>query len=121
MPQPLVVYTRQPESYPARVFAEYLATTSHRPVRVLPLSALPAPPSWLVRRRAQLTAEQTELREAIQGLTMGLALAAADPHRFPDWAPAWQADQEAHERRLRVVTWKLQQLDTMPEGGPRDA
>jgi hypothetical protein len=110
MSQALIIYTFRPEGVIARAFAQFLSA-DNRVVKVLPLSALPQPTplSWLEKRRAQLLREQQDLREAIGGLEMGIALATGAPHRFPE-GPMWAAEKHTHERRLRVVAWKLEKL-----------
>jgi hypothetical protein len=116
MSRPLLIYTLQPEGVLARAFAQFL-NADKRVVKFLPLSALPTPTpmSWLEKRRAQLQREQKDLREAIGGLEMGIALATSAPHRFPE-GPMWAAEKLTHERRLRVVEWKLAQV--AKQGGP---
>lgn len=106
--QPLIIYTLRPQGFMAQMFAEFLSTDS-RKVQLRPLSELPTPVGWEARRRLQLEADRDYLRQAIGGLEMGIALAAAAPHRFPE-GPMWAAEKQTHERRLKVVEWKLQQI-----------
>ncbi len=111
MSQALVIYTLRPEGFIAQAFAQFLST-DNRVVKLLPLSALPQPKplSWLEQKRAKLQREQKDLRDAIVGLEMGISLATGAPHRFPE-GPMWAAEKLTHERRLKVVEWKLEQLD----------
>ena len=113
--KPLILYTLRPESVLARTFVQYLST-SKRPVQLRPLSEMPAPLGWEQRLRLRLQQEQQTLRQAIGGLEMGIALAAAAPHRFPD-GPRWTDEKKNHERRLKVVEWKLEQLTQVGEEG----
>lgn len=105
--QKLILYTLRPEGSLAQQFVRFLGAAG-RVVQVRPLSELP-PVDWVKRQRQKLSAEQAELRQAIVTLEMGVALATAAPHRFPD-GPRWAAEQQTHARRLRVVEWKLAQL-----------
>jgi hypothetical protein len=113
---PLIIYTLRPEGFLAQQFARFLGAAKCA-VQLRPLSELP-PVDWAKRQRQKLAAEQAELRQAIVTLEMGVALATAAPHRFPDGA-RWAAEKHTHERRLRVVEWKLQQLPQLaPPGRP---
>lgn len=114
--QPLIIYTLRPEGSVAQQLVRFLSA-ANRAVQLRPLSELPAPISWLERRRRQLEQEKEDLRQAIGGLEMGVALATAAPHRFPD-GRMWAADKETHERRLKVVEWKLAQLALAQEAEP---
>ena len=107
---PLIIYTLRPEGALARTVAEFLST-ANQVVQLRPLSELPAPAAlgWVERNRRKLEAEAKELRQAIGGLELGLALAAGAPHRFPE-GPLWASEKQTHERRLKVVAWKLAQL-----------
>ena len=106
--QPLIIYTMRPEGFLAQEFARFLSTGT-RVVQMRPLSELPPPLTWEQRQRKKLAVEREDLRQAIGGLEMGIALAAAAPHRFPE-GPMWAAEKHSHERRLKVVEWKLAQL-----------
>jgi hypothetical protein len=114
MAQPLIIYTLQPEGVFAQAFAQFL-NADNLVVKFLPLSAMPKPMSWLERRRVLLQREQRDLRHAIGGLELGIALATSAPHRYPE-GPMWAAEKLTHERRLRVVEWKLAQV--AKQGGP---
>jgi hypothetical protein len=111
--QPLIIYTLRPEGRLAQQFARFLGAANHV-VQMRPLSELP-PVNWVKRQREKLAAEQAELHQSIVTLEMGVALATAAPHRFPDGA-RWAAQKHTYERRLKVVEWKLQQL-AKEEGG----
>lgn len=112
---PLIIYTMRPQGFIAQQFAHFLRN-SNCAVQLRPLSALPAPLSWEERQRRKLLDEKEELRQAIWGFEMGIALATAAPHRFPDGA-IWAERKHTCERRLRVVVWKLAQLDKEGEQG----
>jgi hypothetical protein len=120
MAKPLTIYTQNPASFAAKAFAEYLAVESNRPVIMLPLSELLPTPEAAVRemRRLSLLKEKKYLQEAINGLTMGLALAESDPHRYKDWVFVWTEDKECQIKRLALVEFKLQLLSDNQEGGP---
>lgn len=105
--QALILYTLRPEGSLAQQFARFLGGAGHV-VQLRPLCELP-PVDWVKRQRQKLAAEQAELHQAIVTLEMGVALATAAPHRFPDGA-RWAEQKHLHERRLKVVTWKLAQL-----------
>lgn len=107
--QPLIIYTLRPQGFIAQTFAQFLSN-SNCVVQLRPLSALPAPISWEERQRRKLLDEKDELRQAIGGFEMGIALATAAPHRFPDGA-IWAERKHTCERRLKVVLWKIEQLD----------
>lgn len=113
MTRPLIIYTLRPQGPIAQQFAQFLRAADHV-VQLRPLSALPPPIGWEERQRKKLILEKEELRQAIGGLEIGIALAAAAPHRIPDGA-MWAEQKHRCERRLRVVAWKLQQLGQ--EGG----
>ena len=115
MPQPLIIYTLRPQGFFAQAFAQFLSQ-DNRVVELRPLSALPAPISWQERRRRKLVEEKEELRHAIGGYEMGIALALAAPHRFPDGA-LWAERKHKCELRFKVVVWKLEQLKRMTEEG----
>jgi hypothetical protein len=119
MAKPLTIYTQNPASFAAKAFAEYLAVECNRPVIMLPISELLPTPEAAVRemRRLALLKEQKYLQEAINGLEMGLALAASDPHRYQDWVFVWTEDKECQTQRLALVKWKLELLaDSQEEG-----
>jgi hypothetical protein len=119
MAKPLTIYTQNPASYTAKAFAEYLAVECNRPVIVLPLSELLPTPEAALRemQRLKLLKEKKYLQEAINGLTMGLSLAASDPHRYQDWVFVWTEDKQCQEKRLALVEWKLELLSESQEEG----
>jgi hypothetical protein len=106
--QSLILYTLRPEGFMAQTFAQFLSTDKCVVV-CRSLSQMPAPMGLEARQRLTLKQEQKELRQAIGGLELGIALAAGAPHRFPE-GPMWAEEKKTHERRLAVVEWKLAQL-----------
>jgi hypothetical protein len=111
MSQALILYTLRPQGFFAQALAQYLSK-ENRVVELRPLSALPPPMGWEERQRRKLVEEKQELKHAIGGFEMGIALATNAPHRFPD-GKQWAAQKHKCEVRLKVVSWKLEQLALM--------
>jgi hypothetical protein len=111
MSQALILYTLRPQGFFAQAFAQYLSSEGSV-VELRPLSALPPPMGWEERQRRKLVEEKQELKHAIGGFEMGIALATNAPHRFPD-GKQWAAQKHKCEVRLKVVSWKLEQLALM--------
>ena len=112
---PLTVFTSQPEGYPAKAFADYLAAQQKCLVQVRPLSAMPPAPSWAERHRQHLLDEQQELHQALNLLKVALVMAADDPRRYEGHVALWQDTQARHTRRLADIEQELAQ-EPGPDG-----
>ncbi|MVN77825.1 hypothetical protein GO988_15950 [Hymenobacter sp. HMF4947] len=97
----LTIYTLAPPSYGARAFADYLATQLRSPVRLRPLSELPAPQG---ERRSSLRLERQELRQDLAVIGWHLEQ-YAQGRCLPDAGHqnGLLADRDALRSRLRAV------------------
>jgi hypothetical protein len=98
---PLLVYTSNPADQGLAGFALALSHNLCRPVRLLPLTQLPAPDAL---RRQRLRVEQEELLESIAQVEHDL-----ERFHFGEWAPdagresGLKSDRDALHARLRAV------------------
>ena len=109
MSRRLTLYTLEPESYPAKVFAEYLTRDVRCPVRLLPLSQLP-PPS--PARLSALRLTQQDLREQLAGVELGIGYlesgACAPTPRDAQDLQGLRYRADALASRLRAIAATLQ-------------